>query len=226
MPRICNTQLTSRSKYKLLQPRCCQRPHGHSGSHAEFPFLDDLKQQHPRVAAKIIRDSTMTTGASWKSSDAGPNRILRWVMLLSDAELMKLGINMEKLKPQVVAKLREKAADYATCIEVAKKLTWLAYQMPDAPAPTPATLEYLEDHFGVLNRGSGTCLVCKAPISFNLFEEAVRGKATLETSHSNPRLHNADNVGFAHRLCNIAQGGMTLDQFYGWMEGILLRVRK
>jgi hypothetical protein len=33
-------------------------------------------------------------------------------MLKSDADLVLLGINMAKLKPQVVAKLREKAASY------------------------------------------------------------------------------------------------------------------
>ena len=53
----------------------------------------------------------MTTGAAWKSANAGPNRIPRWVMLLPDAELRKIKIDMAQFKPQVVAKLREKAAD-------------------------------------------------------------------------------------------------------------------
>lgn len=54
----------------------------------------------------------MTTGAAWKSKDAGPNRILRWVMTKSDETLRYYGINMDDLKPGIVAKLREKAADY------------------------------------------------------------------------------------------------------------------
>ena len=167
----------------------------------------------------------MTTGASWKSDDAGPNRILRWVMLISDEDLMAFGIDMKQLKPQVIAKHREKAADYDTCIEVAKKLTWMAYQMPNAPKPSEDTRIYLEEHFGAIQPDTGTCLVCKAPLSFELFESAVRGKAAIETSHSNPRLHNAANVGFAHRECNIAQGGMTLEHFYNWIGGIIDRVR-
>lgn len=43
----------------------------------EFPFLAHLAKTHPAVAKKIIRDSVMTTGAAWKSEEAGPNRILR-----------------------------------------------------------------------------------------------------------------------------------------------------
>ena len=58
----------------------------------------------------------MTTGAAWKSEEAEPNRILRWVMLLSDADLLQFGINMDGLKPQVVSKLREKSATYENCM--------------------------------------------------------------------------------------------------------------
>lgn len=75
-----------------------------------------MKNVSPSVANKIKRDPTMTTGAAWKSEDAGPNRILRWVMMLDDDELLKYGLDMSKLKPRVVAKLREKAADYDSCI--------------------------------------------------------------------------------------------------------------
>jgi hypothetical protein len=52
------------------------------------------------------------------------------------------------------------------------------------------------------------------------------GAAVIETCHKNPRVHNADNVGFAHRECNIAQGAKTLDEFYAWIEGILDRARR
>lgn len=165
----------------------------------------------------------MTTGAAWKSEDAGPNRILRWVMLLPDNELLGFGIDMAKLKPQVVAKLREKAAPYAACLDVAKKLTWLAYQMADAPQPPEEIRQYLEEQFGPLQPESTTCMVCLEPISFHLFALAARGKAAIETGHSNPRAHNADNVGFAHRECNIAQGNKTLPEFYEWIKKIIQR---
>jgi len=146
-------------------------------------------------------------------------------MLLPDEKLREYDIHMDRLKPQVVAKLREKAATYANCMEVAKRLTWIAYQMPDAPRPSPELRTYLEAHFGEMRAGSTTCMVCRAPLSFALFARAARGKAAVETGHSNARLHTADNVGFAHRECNIAQGSKTLAEFYDWIQQILDRVR-
>jgi hypothetical protein len=223
---LCRQRILSRSRYAEIQPRFCQREKGHIGYHNEFPFLQELKVSHPSVASKIRRDATMTSGAAWKSEEAGPNRILRWVMLLSDEELLRYGIRMQDLKPQVIAKLREKAASYDACMEVAKKLTWLAYQMPDAPMPTTQTKAYLEAHFGPMTPNSTTCLVCRAPLSFTLFLNAVRGKAVIETGHRNPREHDAENVGFAHRECNIAQGAKTLPEFYRWIAEILERVQQ
>jgi hypothetical protein len=167
----------------------------------------------------------MTTGAAWKSEDAGPNRILRWVMQLSDADLIKYGINMSRLKPQVVAKLREKAADYDSCIRVALGLTKLAYEMPDAPEAPHEIKAYLEPHFGEIRRGVTACSICLLPLSFNLFKEAKRGKAAVETCHHNPRLHSPENVGFAHRECNIAQGPKSREEFYDWICGIVERAR-
>lgn len=52
----------------------------------------------------------------------------------------------------------------------------------------------------------------------------MRGRAEIETGHRNPRLHNAENIGFAHRECNIAQGSKTLPEFYAWIRTILERV--
>lgn len=166
----------------------------------------------------------MTTGAAWKSEDAGPNRIRRWAMLLKDNELRKLGVNMSNLKPIVVSKLREKAATYEACMSVAQKLAWLTYGIQGCPDPPSPIREYLETLFGPVVPNTTTCLVCRKPIGFKLFEAAKRGKAEIETSHSNPRLHTIDNIGFAHRACNIAQGNKTLDEFYEWISEILLRV--
>ena len=69
-----------------------------------------------------------------KAKMLGPNRIDRWVMLQDDATLLQYGLKMKMLKPTVVSKLREKAATYEDCMNVAAKLTWFAYQMPDAPS--------------------------------------------------------------------------------------------
>lgn len=203
--------------------RRCFREAGHPGSHQEYPYVQQLAQVAPKVKAKIVRDATMTTGAAWKSEDAGPNRILRWVMLLSDEQLLELGLDMGALRELVVAKLREKAASYEDCMAVARKLTWLTYGMGGAPKPPDDIRDYLESMFGEIVPGSTTCLVCRLPIDFAQFEAARRGRAKIESAHSNPRSHTADNVGFAHRPCNIAQGDKTLDDFYAWIEAILER---
>lgn len=222
---LCKKNLHVRGKYKEIAEKKCYREQDHEGACEEFPFLTDLSAAHPRVANKIKRDATKTTGAAWKSEDAGPNRIDRWVMLQSNEVLLQYGLNMAALKPGVVAKLREKAATYDDCMNVAAKLTWLAYQMPDSPECPESTKAYLESRFAPMVAGSTTCIVCKEPLSFSLFENAQRGKAEIETAHSNPREHNQLNVGFAHRECNIAQGNKTLEEFYEWIEGILVRTR-
>jgi hypothetical protein len=109
VPLLCQKALQSRSRYANIAVRRCHRIHGHSRPCDEFPYLQQFKREYPRVAGKIIRDATMTTGAAWKSEEAGPNRVLRWVMQLRDEELRDLNINMAILKPGVVAKLRQKA---------------------------------------------------------------------------------------------------------------------
>jgi hypothetical protein len=144
-------------------------------------------------------------------------------MLLSDAELIALKINIDKLSPIVVAKLRDKAASYDECIEAAMKLAWLAYGMSDAPTIDSATKAYLEFFLGPIIPGSTSCLICKSPIDFKQFHAARRGKAEIETAHAQPRSHNAANIGFAHRDCNIAQGDKSLDGFYDWIHGVLVR---
>ena len=223
---FCPKPISSRSKYSDPDLHRCFRRAGHVGHCSEYPYLDHFRQVAPKVRSKIIRDSTMTTGASWKSEDAGPNRIRRWAMLLSDEILwQKFDIDMSTLKPQVISKLREKAATYDDCMDVAKKLTALAYCMPCAPCIPKDIKRYLGAIFGALEPESTACLVCREPLAFSLFDSARRGKAEIETAHSNPRSHLPENIGFAHRSCNIAQGPRSLEEFYDWMQGVLARVR-
>ena len=221
---LCHCVLNSNSKFVPTGGHRCHRERGHSGTCDRLPFLNDLKRVHPKVAKKIERDSMMTTGAAWKSDDAGPNRICRWAMLLSDSELEALGVHITGFEPQVVAKLREKAATYEDCVSVAQKLTFLAYAMTHAPVPPADVRAYLSQMFGPIVPGSTCCLVCMEPLDFVLFDRARRGKAEIETGHSAPRMHNPENVGFAHRVCNIAQGARTLPEFYEWIDVILRRV--
>lgn len=221
----CGKPIKSRSKYNEVFTNICHLPAGHDGKCDELWFLNHLSKESPRVADKIRRDAFFTTGASWKSAIAGPNRILRPVMLLDDAELLKHGINMADMKPQVIRKLRDKAADYASCIQVAMKLTWLTYQIPGAPEAPQVTRDFLEHLFGEFSPPA-QCPICLLPLDYSLFEQAQRGTALIETCHIDPRAHNADNVGFGHRHCNIAQGNKSLEEFYSWIEGILNRARE
>jgi hypothetical protein len=220
---LCKKKINSTYKFSDIQDKLCHLPEGHEGKCVEFPFVKHLKEVKPNVAKKIERDATMTTGAAWKSEDAGPNRINRWAMLLTDDALVKYGIDMSLLKEGVRSKLKDKAADYDTCIESAIKLTWLVYGMVGAPQPPEETKEYLESFFGPIIEGSTECEICKKQIPFDLFNNAQRGKADIETCHKNPRIHNAENVGFSHRECNIAQGNKTLEEYYEWIRETLER---
>jgi hypothetical protein len=222
---FCRKVILSKSRFANISDRRCHKLINHDGRCEELPFVNHLLITHSRVAKKIVRDAIMTTGAAWKSEQAGPNRIIRWSLLLNDDELLRYGIKMSTLKPHVIAKLREKAADYDSCIRVASWLTYLVYQMPDAPKPPDHIGKYLEKLYGVMIFGSTICIVCRVPLSFNLFEKAQRGRAAIETCHKNPRVHSPVNVGLGHRECNIAQGGKTLDDFYDWIAGILRRAR-
>jgi hypothetical protein len=217
--------VSGRSRFEAGIKRCCFREAEHQGRCDEYPYLHHLETQAPRLAAKIRRDATKTTGAAWKTEEAGPNRIDRWAMLLSDDELRdRHSINIAAMRPTVQAKLREKAATYEDCMAVAAKLTWSAYQMRNAPPAPPDVRAYLEARFGEFELGSTRCIVCRDHLVFEAFAEAQRGRARIETAHSNPRLHNSENVGFAHRECNIAQGGKSLSEFYAWIRAIIARV--
>jgi hypothetical protein len=133
------------------------------------------------LAAKIKRDATKTTGAAWKSVDAGPNRIDRWVMLLPDADLKaKFKIDLPAMKPAVQAKLRDKAAKYEDCMDVAAKLTWAAYQMKNAPTAPAELNAYLAGRFGKMDASSTRCIVCRDILDFKMFEGAQRGSALIE----------------------------------------------
>jgi hypothetical protein len=108
--------------------------------------LEHLKSVAPKVADKVQRDATMTTGAPWKSDEAGPNRILRYAMLLSDAELEEFGVPLSGVEAHVVQKLRAKAAPYDDCIRVSEFLTLQVYEMPEAPDCPSQIKVFLLEH--------------------------------------------------------------------------------
>jgi hypothetical protein len=225
--KLCQKPIAGRSKFESYIKRCCSKEAGHNGPCEEYPYLSHMSEAAPRVAAKIVRDSTKTTGAAWKSAVAGPNRMDRWGMLssISDQVLKeRFAIDLVAMGPSVQSKLREKAATYEDCMAVAAKLTWAAYQMRNAPEPTIEVAAYLSRRFSKLEAGTTRCIVCRDSLNFDDFEGARRGRALIETAHSSPRAHNPENVGFAHRDCNIAQGGRSLVEFYQWIRSIIARV--
>ena len=222
--KYCEKVLNSKSRFATPKHPRCNDELGHSGKCSEFPFLEDLKSVAPKVADKVQRDAIMTTGAPWKSEEAGPNRILRYAMLLTDDELIALGIPMNTIDAGVIQKIRAKAAPYTDCIRVAEYLTLQVYGMQGAPEIPKKIQNRLERALGSeLKINQTSCLICKMLMPFELFELARRGKAEIETAHAFPRIHQPGNVGFAHRSCNIAQGDKDLNEFYTWISGILTR---
>ena len=216
--------MTSTSRYAgHIMPTCHDRI-GHLGRCREYAFLEHLHSVAPGVAAKVKRDATMTTGAAWASADAGPNRILRWVMLLSDEELLTYGIDMGALSLGTQAKLRDKGASYEECMNVALYLAWSVYGTRGAPDPVGTSEMLLFSLFGEIS--PTLCLICKRELHFSAFASARRGRALIETAHGDPRSHHASNVGFAHRECNIAQGDKSLVDFYDWIGSILENVER
>lgn len=215
---FCGKPISSKSKFAKFTNHKCWNLKDHLGKCNEWHFLKNLKTQHSKIAEKIKRDSIHTTGASWSGKNAGPNRILRWVVQLSDEQLDELGFRFTSLSPSLQKKLRDKSADYDTCMCVARKLTHIFYGTQGVYCP-PDIQNSLELEFGSILPNQ--CVICGKAIQLDEFHDAIRGRAAIETSHLNPRFHSAENVGFAHRKCNIAQGEMTKCEFLNWISLIL-----
>jgi hypothetical protein len=171
-----------------------------------MPFLEHLKQAYPKIADKIQRDALNTRGAPWPENKAQRrNRQPRWTLKKGD-----------QLYPQHYA-------EYDTCLEVARQLTLQVYEMDDAPDCPPQIVTYLGRQ---PTQGAYVCPICRLPIHVADFALARQSKAQIETAHVDPSseaLHTPENVCFAHRECNIAQGERTVNGFLEWMQGILER---
>src|SRR5215210_6628289 len=103
--------------------RRCRRPANHPGRHSDMPFLDRLRTRHPKVAAKIERDSFQTRRASWgvslEGTQARRNRQPRWTLAPGDTFYPRRHQTYEK------------------CLEIAAQLTLQAYEMIGAPDCPP-----------------------------------------------------------------------------------------
>jgi hypothetical protein len=97
--------------------------------------------------------------------------------------------------------------------------------MPGAPDCPKEIIGYLGK---APEKGAYVCPICLLPIEFSDFEKARQSKAVIETAHLDPTaeyIHTPDNVCFAHRTCNIAQGDRSALEFIEWIEGILNRYK-
>lgn len=172
-----------------------------------MPFLRELKETHPKVADKIQRDSLNTRGASWGVKKDGEqnrrNRQPRWTLVPGD-----------QFYPT-------HWAEYSTCLDVARHLTSHVYAMKGAPTPSETTKALLKP-----GEHDGLCPICLVRLDFDDFSKAKQSKAEIETAHIDPQavhIHTDDNVAFAHRQCNIAQGDRSIEEFLAWIGSILER---
>lgn len=189
--------------------RKCRLEKGHLNRHTDMPFLIDLKKNHQKVAEKIERDSLNTRGAPWGVNKDGEqcrrNRQPHWTLKEGD-----------QLYPKHYA-------DYETCIKVAERLTYYVYCMEEAPDCPENIAKYFERR---PVKNTYRCPICLLPIKFEDFELARQSKAVIETAHLDPQeifIHTPENVCFAHRTCNIAQGEKNVKDFMKWIDGILER---
>ena len=166
---FCHRPIASRSKFAAVANNRCWRESGHDGRCDEYPYLRHLQGVAPKVAQKIRRDATNTTGAAWDSDDAGPNRILRWAVMLEDKELLAYGLDLGGVSDVIRRKLRQRAASYEDCMHVAQALTHATYRMGGAPEPPEDVRGYLEGLFGAIEPASAHCIICLEPLDFGLF---------------------------------------------------------
>lgn len=230
-PGLCRNVISARSRSwpPPVGGFRCSKLHGHDGRCSERHFLDHLKGLgglHKKIAAKIERDSFNTTGAAWNTGVAGPNRMPRHVANLPrDALNRALVANnyptLDMLRnPE---KITDKGASRDECLRVAIQLTREAYAMENAPEMPQELVDYFAS-ISFRRTHEGRCLICHAPIDYNQFAEARVGTSTIQTVHSDPRVHTPGNASFGHKQCNVAQGDRTLEEYYDWMEEVLRSV--
>ena len=190
------------------QQRTCRRAKGHVGRCSDVPFLDDLFINAPKVATKIIRDAFNTRGSPWGQNRDGKqkfkNRQPRWTLKPGDLRYPHY-------------------QTYEICIDVAKALALLVYEMPDAPDCPDAIAEYFESK---PRKGHYACPICLLPVTLAQFALAQQSKAALDTDHLDPNrefMHTPDNVAFVHHGCNTAKGELSLEGFQDWLIRLLER---
>ena len=172
--------------------RTCRRDDGHSGRCSDMPFLLTLKEEYPKVASKIERDSFQTRGASWGRDQEGHqarrNRQPRWTLRPGDGFYPR------------------HHQTYEVCVEIAAELTLQAYEMRHAPGCPQSIAQYLARR---PVRNSGLCPICRLPLEFGDFSQAVQSIAVIDTDHLSPNLerrHIPGNVFFVHHPCNTTKG--------------------
>lgn len=208
----CNKiiRLDSQAKFR------CKKEKGHTGRCQPTPFLNHFKEynnaEYGKVAQKIEQDAYHTRGNKTRPFK---NRSFRWDTPVENPKEHKDEENLGIPKKEY--------ASQEECFQVAQKLTKLAYEMAGAPK-CPPEIEKRLDKKPIPN--NARCPICKGFLDINDFKKAEWGKALIEMCHIYPLgedkiMHNYENIGWAHRHCNIAQQERSIPEFLKWISKIL-----
>ncbi len=210
------TSYCNKIKRKSAKNFECKLANGHTGKCNSFPFLAHLKTTNSKIAKKIEQDAYHTRGNKTKPFK---NRSFRWDNPISNNQASTMKTQKNKGIPK---------KEYATqeeCFKVAQKLTRLVYEMENAPECPDEIKPYLDQVPDKVNNPC-ICPLCKEKLDIHSFGESQWGQAVIELWHTKPLNettfeHNANNIAWGHRACNIAQNDKTLSETLDWFEEIL-----
>jgi len=210
--KMCLKVIRPNSKNKIK----CRLERGHGGKCNPYPFLEELKKTHRKIANKIIQDAYHSRGNKTKPFK---NRSFRWDRPISQGEASKL-----KSKKNLGIPKKEYSSE-EECFKVARKLTRLIYEMQNSPDCPKKIKKYLDKKPDKKKNPCG-CPLCLEKLDILDFDKNVWGKAEIELWHIDPLKdseinHNEDNLGWGHRTCNIAQQERNTDDTIKWMDKIV-----
>ncbi len=199
----------------------CKLEKDHHGICDSYPFLKHLILIQKKLSDKIKQDAYHTRGNKTKPFK---NRSVRWDRPISQEEAKNLKNENDLGIP------KKEHSSQEECFKVARKITRLIYEMDDAPVCPPEIQKYLDQEPDKKDNPC-ICPLCLEKIKISDFKENVWGMAKIELWHITPLSdntpnHDADNLGWGHRTCNIAQQERTTDETIDWMESLVKKHRK
>jgi hypothetical protein len=216
-------------KIKTTSKILCKLEENHKGKCNAHPYLQGLeldiknssasdkdKKLFKKIVDKIKQDSYNTRGNTTKPFK---NRSFRWDTPISKDEALK----MKKSKSTGIPK--KEFATEVECYKVAQKLTRLIYEMKNAPKCPENIIPFLDKTPDPI-KNPCICPLCKEKLNINDFLDSIQGQAKLELWHLEPLTenvskHNAQNISWGHRECNVAQGDRSTNETLEWMKKII-----